>query len=171
MFSIMNYAPVICNHCPPHLQGWAGDSGANLCGSDLFSCLAVPYKCRASDVMQIYPCGIYFYKEQSYMTISRSPECWAFSRALMAEKLLSPLFPVGGGAVVTNDWCIMYVPVVFRRILSDWITRRNVLQKKEKILQWDNSSAVFLYHCQTSLIFLMRCQKTDSWYKDAYACP
>ena len=47
------------------------------------------------------------------MTISRSLQRWAFSRALMDEKSLSPLFPVGGGpggggrgAVVTNDWCI-----------------------------------------------------------------
>ena len=46
------------------------------------------------------------------MTLSSSPQCRAFSRALMDEKSLSPLFPVGGGghgggggfAVVTNDW-------------------------------------------------------------------
>ena len=38
------YAPVICNHCPPppHLRGWAGDSGANVWGSDLSSSPAVP---------------------------------------------------------------------------------------------------------------------------------
>ena len=41
------------------------------------------------------------------MTLSRSPQCRAFSRAVTDEKSLSPLFPVhGGGAVVTNDWCI-----------------------------------------------------------------
>ena len=40
------------------------------------------------------------------MTLSRSPQYRAFSRAVMDEKSLSPLFPVGGGAVVTNDWCI-----------------------------------------------------------------
>ena len=37
------------------------------------------------------------------MTLSRSPQCRAYSRALMTEKLLSPLFPIGGGAMVTND--------------------------------------------------------------------
>ena len=45
------------------------------------------------------------------MTLSRSPQCRAFSRVLMAEKSLSPLFSVGvcvgggggSGAVVTND--------------------------------------------------------------------
>ena len=31
------------------------------------------------------------------MPLSRSPQCRAFSRAAMDEKLLSPLFPVGGG--------------------------------------------------------------------------
>ena len=38
------------------------------------------------------------------MTLSRSPQYRAFSRAVMDEKSSSPLFPVGG-AVVTNDWC------------------------------------------------------------------
>ena len=45
------------------------------------------------------------------MTHSRSSQYRAFSRAVMDEKSLSPLFPLGwgggeGGAVVTNDWCI-----------------------------------------------------------------
>ena len=40
------------------------------------------------------------------MTLSRSPQYRAFSRAVVDEKSLSPLFPVGEGAVVTNDWCI-----------------------------------------------------------------
>ena len=31
------------------------------------------------------------------MTLSRSLQCRAFSRAVMDEKSLSPLFPVGGG--------------------------------------------------------------------------
>ena len=37
---------------------------------------------------------------------TRSPQCRASSRAVMDEKSLSPLFPVDGRAVVTNDWCI-----------------------------------------------------------------
>ena len=49
------------------------------------------------------------------MILSRSPQCRAFSRALMDEKSLSPLFPVGAGeggvgAVVTHDWCISPCP-------------------------------------------------------------
>ena len=31
------------------------------------------------------------------MTLSRSPQCRAFSRAVIDEKLLFPLLPVGGG--------------------------------------------------------------------------
>ena len=31
------------------------------------------------------------------MTLSRSPQCRAFSMVLMDEKLSSPLFPLGGG--------------------------------------------------------------------------
>ena len=41
------------------------------------------------------------------VTLSRSPQC----RAVMDEKLLSPLFPVDGGAVVSNEWCITAEPV------------------------------------------------------------
>ena len=33
----------------------------------------------------------------------------AYSRALKAEKSYSTPFPVGGGAVVTNDWCITII--------------------------------------------------------------
>ena len=58
------YAPVICDHCP--LRGWAGDSGANMPGSDLWGSSAVLGKCRACDITQIYPCGSYYYKEQGY---------------------------------------------------------------------------------------------------------
>ena len=77
-----------------HLWGWAGDSGANVWGSDLLSSQAVPGKC---DITQIY------YKRAG-LWLSAGP----FTRALMDEKSLSPLFPIGGergaGAVVTNDW-------------------------------------------------------------------
>ena len=44
------------------------------------------------------------------ITLSRSSQYRAFSRAVMDEKSSSPLFYIGGGgggAVVTNDWCIM----------------------------------------------------------------
>ena len=58
------------------------------------------------DNKQIYPSGIYCYKEQGY-SLSRSPQCMALSRAVMDEKSLSPLFAVGGGAVARNDWCII----------------------------------------------------------------
>ena len=53
-------------------------------------------KCWACDIMQIYPRGIYFIKSR-VMTLSRPPQCRAFSRAVMDEKSLSPLFPIGGG--------------------------------------------------------------------------
>ena len=54
------------HHWDGGMKGWAGDSGANVRGSDLFSSPAVPGKCRACDITQIYPRGIYYYKEQGY---------------------------------------------------------------------------------------------------------
>ena len=38
------------------------------------------------------------------MTLSRSPQYRAFSRAVMDEKSLSPLFPVGGGDRGGGQW-------------------------------------------------------------------
>ena len=49
-----------------HLRGWAEDRRANVQGSHLLSSPAVPGKCRAYDIMQIYPRRIYHYKEQGY---------------------------------------------------------------------------------------------------------
>ena len=40
------------------------------------------------------------------LTSSLPPGVGAYSKALKAEKSSSPPSPVGGGAVVTNDWCI-----------------------------------------------------------------
>ena len=47
-------------------------------------------------------------KKSSVFTSHMSPQCGNYSRALFCKKLLSPPIPVGGGAVVTNDWCIIY---------------------------------------------------------------
>ena len=56
------YTPVITTAPPP--TGWAGDNGANVRGSDLSNSPAVPGKCWACDISQIYPHGIYYDKEQ-----------------------------------------------------------------------------------------------------------
>ena len=63
----------------------------------------------------------------------------AFNRAVINEKSLSPLFPLGegwgaGGAVVTNDWCIInqsiFNSIQFRNI---YIKKK---QKKTENLLW-----------------------------------
>ena len=43
------------------------------------------------------------------MTFSRSPQCSAFSRAMMDEKALSPLFPVGGP---TGQWLQIIITII-----------------------------------------------------------
>ena len=67
---------------------WAGDNGANVRGNDLLGSPAGPGKCRACDIAQIYPFTLI---KSRAMTLSRSPQCRAFSRAVMDEKSLSPL--------------------------------------------------------------------------------
>ena len=66
----------------------------------------VPAKCRACDITKYAPFEFTIIKSWA-MTLSRSSQCRAFSRALMAEKLLfvpaNPCRWGGGGAVVTND--------------------------------------------------------------------
>ena len=99
----VSHAPVFVTPAPPpHQQGWGGDSGANMQGNDLLRSPTVTGKCRACDITQIFPCA-----KSRAITLSRSLQCRAFSKALMDEKSLSPLFPIGGGAVVINDWCII----------------------------------------------------------------
>ena len=44
------------------------------------------------------------------VTIRISPQGTAYTRALKSEKTLSPPIPVVGGAVDTNDWCIISQP-------------------------------------------------------------
>ena len=43
------------------------------------------------------------------LTTSLSPGDGVYSRALKTKKSQFPPFPVGGGAVVTNDWCIKWI--------------------------------------------------------------
>ena len=43
------------------------------------------------------------------VTICLSPQGGAYTRALKSEKSLSLPIPVGGGAVDTNDWCIIHL--------------------------------------------------------------
>ena len=80
----------------PHQRGWAGDSGANVWGNDLLRSPTVPGKCRVCVLRKYAPVKFTLIKSKA-MTLSRSPQCRAFSRAVMDEKSLSPLFPVGEG--------------------------------------------------------------------------
>ena len=45
-------------------------------------------------------------------TEKKSPQCRAYTGALQMEKSISPLFPGPEGAVVANDWCIIYMVTV-----------------------------------------------------------
>ena len=65
--------------------------------SDLLSSPAVPGKCRASDIMHLYPMEFTITNSMT-MTLSRSPQYMAFTRAVMDENSLSSLFPVGVGS-------------------------------------------------------------------------
>ena len=97
--SLYYNAAVICNHCPPPTG--MGRVARLMCRAVTFR---VPPQCRACAITHIYPMEFIMIKSRA-MTLSRSPQCRAFSRAVMDEKSLSPLFPVGvgvgWGAVVT----------------------------------------------------------------------
>ena len=43
------------------------------------------------------------------LTKTKSFQCRDFTWALHMKKSISPLFPIPGGDVVANDWCIMYL--------------------------------------------------------------
>ena len=67
-----------------------------MCGAVTFW---VPPQCRVSaglvTLRKYTPVEFTIIKSRA-MTLSRFPQCRAFSRAVMDEKSLSPLFPVGG---------------------------------------------------------------------------
>ena len=64
----------------------------------------MPGNCLACDISQIHPVEFTIIKSRA-MTLSRSPQCRAFSRAMTDEKSLTPLFPVGAGGV--GQWLQM----------------------------------------------------------------
>ena len=65
-----------------------------MCGAVTFR---APPQCRACDITQIYTSVEFTIIKSRVVTHSRSPQCRAFSKAVMDEKSLSPLFPVGEG--------------------------------------------------------------------------
>ena len=101
----------------PHLRGWAEIVG--------LMCEAVTFwihpQCRRSARLVLLhkytPVEITIIKSGA-MIVRRSPQCRAFSRTVIYEKSLSPLFPVGG-AVVINDWCLTDKSIMEPNLCSD----------------------------------------------------
>ena len=85
--------PTFVTTAPPPPTGMNGGSGANVRGSDLLSC----YVSGRLVMLHKYTPMEFTIRKSRAMTICRSSQCRAFSRALMDEKSSSWLFPVGGG--------------------------------------------------------------------------
>ena len=79
-----------------------GIAGIIVWGSNLSSSLAVPGEGLV--ILRKYTPVQFTITKSRAMTLCRSSQCRASSRAMMDEKS-SLLFPVGGEAVVTNGWC------------------------------------------------------------------
>ena len=54
-------------------------------------------KCQACAIAQLYPVVITIIKSGA-MSVKQSPQCRDFTRVVICEKPLSPLFLVGGGS-------------------------------------------------------------------------
>ena len=85
MHGLYTNAPVICSHCPPpHLRGWVGDSGANVRAVTFW----VPPQCWVSVGLVVlckYTPIEFTVIKSGALTLSRSPQCRAFSRAVIDE--------------------------------------------------------------------------------------
>ena len=99
---------------PPHTHTYGEGWGiARLkCSNYFLIVLSVQGQRRGFDIRILTPgrCSTAMGRAKSQvLTSSLSPGGGAHSRALKAEKSLSLPFPAGGGggAVVTNDWCII----------------------------------------------------------------
>ena len=96
----LHNALVICNHCSPSYGDGRGIAG--------IMCEAVTFWVASAGLLMLCkytPEDFTFIKSRA-MTISRFPQCWAFNRALMDEKSLSQLFPVGGGGGSGYKWLV-----------------------------------------------------------------
>ena len=104
-----------------------------MCGVVTFR---VPPQCRVSAELVVLhkftPMEFTIIKSRA-LTLSRSPQYRAFSRAVMDEKSLSPHFAVGvgggGGAVVTND-CIKQQGYDSHQVLQCRAFSRAVMDEK-----------------------------------------
>ena len=104
-----SYAPVICSHCPPTYGDGRGIAGL-MCRAMIFW---VPPQCRVSArlvILRKYTPIDFTIIKSGAMTLSRSPQYRAFSRAVMDEKSLSLLFPGWGGGVGGSEykWLVHY---------------------------------------------------------------
>ena len=82
---------------PPPTYGDGQGIGGLMCRAVTFW---VAPQCRVSAglvMLRKYTPVEFTFIKSTAMTIRKSPQCWAFSRALMDETSLSPLFLVGGG--------------------------------------------------------------------------
>ena len=146
------YSSVICNHY--HLLGRVGDSGTDVRGSDLLSSPAVPDTCRTctSDITQNYiPVEFIIIKSRT-MTLSRSPQCRAFSRAVMDEKSLSPLFAVGAGR---GHWLQMTSALHVCRFMTQslaFIMRRLTGTESASPMESNNCHFYSVFICSKSAI-------------------
>ena len=67
------------------------------------------------------------------MTIRKSPKCWAFSRALMDETSLSPLFPVGGGGGGGEQWLQMTGALFWFKLHCDCFNYKKIYNNNNTI--------------------------------------
>ena len=84
----------------PHLLGWAGYSRANVWWG---SVLSSSPRSAGLVILHTYTLMEFTVIKSRALTLSRSPQYRAFSRAVMDEKLFL-LFPVGGGAGSGYKW-------------------------------------------------------------------
>ena len=92
---------------PPHLRGWAGDSGANVWGSDLLSSPTVPTLISSNTHrwnLLLQRAGLW---------LSAGPCNAELLAGLWWMKSRCPANYQRWGAVVTNDWCIMHIALKY----------------------------------------------------------
>ena len=102
-------APVICINAPPHPT--YGDS-RGIAGQLLFDCPHSAEELPGLLHWEPYPGEIFYcvgwgLEQGCNHQLVPAVQGLRYTRALKSEKSLSPPIPVGGGAVDTNDWCII----------------------------------------------------------------
>ena len=172
------YTPVICNHCPPppHIRGIAGTMTFHPNSPAKSPVLRGPTESHSPALYKSKFLGVYL---RNITSPALTQYCGGTQKVIALH--ISPTILVGGGAGVTNDWCIMISPLATSLLRSrtvcwgkgkdcseaghDYLQAPVPLRTVQWPFQWGGSwQEVVIWGSFTVQLVLMSSVKTQTSY-------